>query len=224
MKSHSRISKGLSKTWDLNEVMEESVKFPINLQDLDYKQIKLLSVYLELKFKAKDGLLTRADMRPVYYYKQRLTDLGIIKLDRTGKYYQLRRYAYIWRLFGIEKTLSKNKKYFKVFCRKLESPKSRKEIQEYLFQQMANTLGKKIKYVRNAGRRPRRNTIMEAPLSARTVAKHLGYKQPCTGAIKRKKYFKLSDEPLEKQVFYNPNSNCYPNGLIVRLSTQKVIL
>nr|WP_169605361.1 hypothetical protein [Microscilla sp. PRE1] len=201
------------------------------MQGLDHKQIKFLAVCLELKAFAIDGRIPKKLINSnsrFRYYQNRLLENKIIKpdtKDKSGKYFLIRKYSIIWRLFGIQKSISKNRKYIKVFCRTLDidlEVDGRKYIQEVLFQHISNTLAKQIKYVRNAGRRQKRNHTIEAPLSSATVAKLFGYKQPCTGSIKRNKYFQVSEEPLELVMRYIPDIN--PFRLTPRFKTKTVML
>lgn len=202
------------------------VKYPIDLQGLGYRDIKILSAYLKLKGNAKSGKISKAHLRTIWYWKDDLIRLKLIKLDRNGKMYQLRCNAAVWRIFNRKKTKPKKSKKWnheKVFCKRLEL-NTRKEIQEALFQHLADTFAKQIKYVRTSGRRPKKSDqiTIEAPLSASTVAKFFGYKQPCTGSRKRKKYFRLSKEPLKKVKKYLPEID--PNKLLTRYETRKVVL
>jgi hypothetical protein len=210
-------------TIDRSLQVPPNLKYPINLSGMNFRLVKLLSVYLELKAKAKSGTLSKHDIRSVSYYKRVLIEKGLIKLDRTGDHYLLRSYTVAWRVFKIEKSISKNRRHERVFCRRFDlnsESSTRKNIQEVLFQHQAHTLEKQIKYVRNAGRRSKKNLIIEAPLSSFTVAKLFGYKQACTGSRKRKKYFKLVDMPLQKVQVYLPDID--PYKLLTRYKTRFV--
>ncbi len=210
--------------------MDTPVKYPINLTCLDHRQVKLLALYLELKMVAESGLIPKGlinSSNRFRYYRERLIDLKIIKLERSGNYYLLRGYSAFWKILGIKKTMSKNGRYEKVFCKRIEGISTRKEIMEVLFQHAYDTLKKQKKWenVRNAGRRlnkRNRNQTIEAPLSSSLVAKHLGYKHPCTGREKRMKYFKVKEEPLIKEFVYLPEVN--PYRLVPRFRCKKVII
>lgn len=198
-----------------------SVKHPINLQGIGYRDLKILAAYLKLKGNAKSGKISKSDLRTVWYWKKDLIRLKLIKLDRNGKVYQIRCNAAVWRIFNIRKTKPKNNKSWaheKVFCKLIELD-TLKQIQEALFQHKANTLGKQVKYARLG--RAKKQTI-EAPLSSSTVSKFFGYRQACTGSRKRKKYFNVSKDPLKKVTKYLPHID--PYNTVTHYETRKVVL
>jgi hypothetical protein len=196
------------------------VKHPLNLHSLTWSDLRLLSVYLHLKGMAESGTLTKSQIRSVWYWREKLVNRGLIKLDNSGDYYLIRGYAPAFRIFGIEKTLSKNKLFNRVFCKRLEKETS-KEILQALFQHKADSLGEKIRYARNAGRQ-KKSFKIEAPLSAKTVSRLFGYSQACTGSRKRKLLFDVVNEPLRRVMVYIPEINT--NRLVSRYATRRVMI
>lgn len=192
------------------------VKFPLSISHLHYTDIKLLAVYLSLKQHCDSGLISKKDFRPFRYYRDKLEKLKLIKLDHTGKRFQIRRYAAAWRIFGIKKTVGEHSEIFKVWCR-VTPAKTKKAIEEVLFHHKAHSHCNRIKYACNA----RQDKDIEVPLSAVAVAKLFGYKFPGTGSKKRKKYFKLSG-PLEVVRIYNPDNHLFKFSK--RYLTRKVLI
>jgi hypothetical protein len=195
------------------------IKQPISLGNLNFADLRLLSVYLCLKSQAIDGKLSKCQIRQFNYWKQKLLFRGLIKLDRSEKYYLIRSYQATWEIFGIMETVSSNGKHKRVFCRKIEHDNV-KDILKALYEHKAQTLANQIRYARTAGRKTTVNIL--APLSARTVSKLFGYKQPCTGSRKRKQLFNLVNEPLKRVMVYIPAVN--PHRLVSRFETRTVIL
>lgn len=149
-----------------------------------------------------------------------MLDRQLIKLDRSGDYYLIRSYHAAWKVFGINKTWCRAGQYNRVFCKKSDNTES-KDILKSLFQHKSDSLAKQIRYARKTGRLKSFIKI-EAPLSAKTVAKLFGYKQPCTGSRKRKQFFKVVNEPLKRIMVYIPSVD--PFRAVSRYKTRTVLV
>lgn len=170
--------------------------------------MRLLAVYFTLKGLSRDGKLKFSQLNTEKYWKATLLDRGLIKLDRSGKYYIIAGYEMMCNALQIKKTRCKSKKAIVKCWHVFLAFKSKNEFLNYLRKAKAETLSAQIKYAHfyRSGFKKLKRIKIDVPLAASQVSKYFGYASKSSGQRLRKKFFKIKGE-LEREWCYWPGLN-----------------
>lgn len=185
--------------------MSQFIKVPLNLEGVNYKDLRSYIKYLDCKAQTPEGIFKIYCSKRYYY---RTINMLIVRgwasicLETENGRISLRAYQYVWRSMGVDQMIFKGRnsfRFYKIELERLADDRKTylKQIEEIIRQKMAKRRAAQIRWnLLKAGQE-----TDQANFSAKSAALLFGYRSPSTGSKLREKHFDLI--PSESKPYFD---------------------